>query len=86
MTPLAVLPLDNPSLLQNPIHHSQEQKSFSQNIPVASRGLHPLGVMPKHHSFAIENLCCLRDLRTKPLQKPGQQGGTHWNTSKEVSV
>lgn len=36
MTPLAVLPLDNPFLLQNPIHHSQEQQSFSQNIPVAS--------------------------------------------------
>lgn len=49
------------------------------------RCLCPLGVMPNHHSFAIENLWCLRDLRTKPLRKPGQHGGMHWSTSKVVS-
>lgn len=39
ITPLAVLPLDNPSLMQNHISHSQEQESFSQHVPVPSVSL-----------------------------------------------
>lgn len=46
--------------------------------------LYPVGVMPNHHSFAIENLWCLRDWRTKPLQKPGQHRGMHWSFKRGI--
>jgi len=60
-TPLAVLPLGNPSLLQNSSSHSQEQESSSQHVPV------PAGSLPWRGYTQSPLLCHWKTLFFKGL-------------------